>query len=62
MRSGDPWTAGVAAAVGALMYWGMYVQPGLTVMYLTIAVGLATWLTLLIAARRPSRATDRLDV
>ncbi len=47
-----------AALVGAIMYWGMYVQANLTTMYVTIALGLIAWLGLLLAATRsatPSR-------
>ncbi len=57
-----PPAAVVAAAVGALMYWGMYVQSGLTVMYFTIGVGLVTWLALLAAARTRRRAPSGLDI
>lgn len=43
--------ASVAATfVGAAMYWGMYVQADGTIMYVTIAVGLITWLGLILAA------------
>lgn len=32
-----------ALAAGALLYWGMYAQPSLPVMYLTLALGFAGW-------------------
>lgn len=38
-----------AALVGAVMYWGMYMQGAVTIMYVTIAAGLITWLGLVLA-------------
>jgi len=46
------WPAAVAAAAGgALMYWGMYVQSDITLMYVTMAIGLAGWVALILASR-----------
>lgn len=33
------------------MYWGMYVQAGLAVMYATSILGLLLWIILLVTAR-----------
>ena len=48
-----PVAAAVATAVGALMYWGMYLQVDMTFMYVTIATGLVAWLILLTTASTP---------
>ncbi len=44
----------LAALAGALMYWGMYVQADVTVMYAAMAIGLGAWAALLLSARRRS--------
>ena len=44
-------SAAIAAATGGLMYWGMYIQSDVPVMYLTIAAGFVAWLALLTGAR-----------
>ncbi len=41
-----------AATVGGVMYWGMYVQASVAVMYATIASGLIAWLALVLAPDR----------
>jgi hypothetical protein len=46
-----PWTVLPAVAAAALMYWGMYVQPRLAVMYAASIVGLLVWIGLLVTAR-----------
>lgn len=43
------WRAGALAALtGTLMYWGMYVQGDLAVMYAAMAIGLLAWAALLL--------------
>jgi hypothetical protein len=37
---------------GALLYWGMYAQPSLTLMYASIAVGYTAWAALYLWVRR----------
>ena len=55
-----PVAAAVAAAIGALMYWGMYVQADVTAMYVTIAAGFVAWLILLTTVRTP-RAPAKIE-
>lgn len=45
-------------AAGALLYWGMYLQPTLPAMYVSIVLGLAAWLAIsawLLVPRRTGR-------
>lgn len=44
-----------ALAVGGALYWGMYVQRQLSLMYATIAVSLLLWGVLLVLGRRVRR-------
>jgi hypothetical protein len=45
---------------GALLYWGMYAQPSLTLMYLSIAVGYTGWAALYLWVRgKPAARRDR---
>ena len=56
------WQRGTLAALaGALLYWGMYVQAGIAVMYIAMAIGLGAWGALLLSARRDRlrRAPER---
>jgi hypothetical protein len=41
-------TAVLAALTGGLMSWGMFVQSGLGLMYLTMTIGMVIWLVLLV--------------
>lgn len=41
-----------AAIVGGVMYWGMYVQARVPVMYAAIAIGLVAWIALILAPVR----------
>lgn len=43
------WTVVPALAVGALMYWGMYVQSSVTIMYVASGIGIVIWLLLFVA-------------
>ncbi len=56
-----PATAILALLAGAVLYAGMYIQPNLAVMYVSIAVGYAAWGALYLWVRRarpsPARTT-----
>jgi hypothetical protein len=58
-----PLAAGPALITGAVLYWGMFRQQRLTVMYLTIALGYTVWAALFLWARSSGRrrAIRRLD-
>src|SRR6266568_6205960 len=50
------WVAAVAALlVGGVIYWGMYGQPRLPVMYVTMALGLLGWAVIFLWVRSPPR-------
>ena len=38
-----PWAALPVLVAGAILYWGMYLQAAITVMYVAIGLGLVTW-------------------
>lgn len=48
------WGAAVPVLlIGGVMYWGMYAQPRLPVMYVTMVLGLLGWVVLFLWVRRP---------
>jgi len=55
-----PLAAIPAAGAGALLYWGMHAQGGVTLMYVTLAVAYLAWVTTYIWARnRSARRVER---
>lgn len=46
-----PWMVIPALAVGALLYWGMYLQTNVPVMFTVSALGLLAWMGLLLLSR-----------
>ena len=57
------WFVAPALAVGALMYWGMYDQSNVTMMYVASGIGILVWLLLFVAprSRRGGRQVDAAD-
>ena len=47
--------APIAVVVGALMFWGMYGQSRLAVMYLSLALGVVAWIALYLWTYRRTR-------
>jgi hypothetical protein len=55
-----PRAAVPALLAGALLSWGMYAQPSLTLMYASIAVGYTAWAALYLWVRgKPAPGRDR---
>ncbi len=55
-----PRAAVPALLAGALLYWGMYAQPSLTLMYASITVGYTAWAALYLWVRhKPAPGRDR---
>ena len=57
------WFVAPALAVGALMYWGMYEQSNVTMMYVASGIGILVWLLLFVAphSRRGVRQVGPAD-
>jgi hypothetical protein len=56
------WMAALAALlVGGVIYWGMYGQPRLPVMYVTIAFGLLGWAVIFLWVRGRPRGRTSSD-
>lgn len=49
------WFAAPALAIGALMYWGMYEQSNVTMMYVASGIGILFWLLLFVLLRNRGR-------
>lgn len=55
----SPWPVLVAVIAGAVLYWGMYLQPALGVMFGAMAAGLMAWVALIVLVPRLSADFER---